>query len=222
MQKDALINPLAFNYSIESVPRNILRLWSIHKSISTKSWLNSLELMNWGVIGYSWWHFMQQKSSYLVAKAATMVFLDENGFNFNNWVRRIGRSREFFHGKLPRLSGLRWRRLPGLITNPWIMGNMMIHGDSPMVIHLFFFFLWRENTIPLSDQAMFCWNFPCRYGLGWLRPSDEEDQDPGWSGWTAGSGRDFGVIYIYIYIYMYVYITYQQRCDILSLIFLVR
>ena len=60
MQKDALINPLAFNYSIESVPRNILRLLSIHKSISTKSWLNSLELfMNWGVIGYSWWHFMQ-------------------------------------------------------------------------------------------------------------------------------------------------------------------
>jgi len=75
-------------------------------------------------------------------EAATMVFLDENGFNFNNWVRRgegieghsheeiaMGKHRSWLFSE--HFFGTRWLLLKQKMGNPvkifHFMGNMVIH-----------------------------------------------------------------------------------------------
>ena len=93
---------------------------------------------------------------------------------------------------------IRWR-FPLKFPNPF-HGK---HGGSPMVIHQWWltngvFLEGIHSIVRLDWPSHVCWKncaeFPCRYGLGWLRPSDEEDgrsissrtarQDPGRTGWT--------------------------------------
>ena len=119
-----------------------------------------------------------------------MVFLDENGFNFNNWVRRgEGHSHEeIAMGK--HRSWLYWEHFTGPHGFSWnkrreirwrfpLKQNQSISWETWWFTKMVFF--WRVYTSihSIVRPSHVCWKncaeFPCRYGLGWLRPSDEED-----------------------------------------------
>ena len=147
-------------------------------------------------------------------EAATMVFLDENGFNFNNWVRRgegieghsheeiaMGKHRSWLFSE--HFFGTRWLLLKQKMGNPvkifHFMGNMVIHqwwstnGDPPMV----FFLEGIHSIVRLDSQAMFVGkivlNFPADMASDGSDPLMRrtidrlvvgQPVDPGWTGWT--------------------------------------